>query len=142
MDHVATVRQARYRDLRPGVMPEPSPIEFALAAKQAGAHGITAHLREDRRHMQDRDLRELKSRVNLPLNLEMANTSEMVKFALALKPRYVCLVPENRQEVTTEGGLDVMRNQIALRRNIARLQEANILVSLFRDKAPSKRNTL
>lgn len=133
VDHVATVRQARYRDKVAGMTVEPDPILFALAAKKAGAHGITAHVREDRRHMQDEDVKRLKKEVALPLNLEMANTSEMVRFALNLKPHYVCLVPENRQEVTTEGGLEVVQYQISLKKNIVRLQKAGIYVSLFID---------
>ena len=132
VDHVATVREARYRGIKKGFV-EPYPLDFARAAKQAGAHGITAHLREDRRHMQVRDLKQLKEEVELPLNLEMANTEEMVKFALFLKPYYVCLVPENRREVTTEGGLNVIKNQASLCKTIAKLRKANIKVSLFID---------
>lgn len=132
VDHVATVRQARYRGVEKGFV-EPYPLEFALAAQQAGAHGITAHLREDRRHMQEKDIWQLKKEVDLPLNLEMANTPEMVKFALSLRPHYVCLVPENRREVTTEGGLDVIGKRVLLRKTIATLQKANIKVSLFID---------
>ncbi|MBX7157971.1 MAG: pyridoxine 5'-phosphate synthase [Verrucomicrobiae bacterium] len=133
VDHVATVRQARYREKVPGMIAEPDPVGFALEAQKAGAHGITAHLREDRRHMQEEDIRRLKREVALPLNLEMANTAEMVKFALALKPDAVCLVPENRQEVTTEGGLDVFGHRISLQKNIVRLRDVGAKVSLFID---------
>ncbi|MEZ5406280.1 MAG: pyridoxine 5'-phosphate synthase [Verrucomicrobiia bacterium] len=133
VDHVATVRQARYREKMASVITEPDPVGFALEAKKAGAHGITAHLREDRRHMQEEDIKRLKREVALPLNLEMANTVEMVKFALALKPNAVCLVPENRQEVTTEGGLDVVGHCISLQKNVARLRDVGVKVSLFID---------
>jgi len=105
IDHVATVRQARYRDLESG---EPDPVAAALLCEEAGAHGITAHLREDRRHIQDRDMSELRERIRTRLNFEMANTPEIVEIALATKPDIVCLVPESREEVTTEGGLDVV----------------------------------
>src|SRR5690349_12657959 len=107
IDHVATLRQARYVGRDRG---EPDPIEAALICEAAGAHGITAHLREDRRHIQDRDVWKLREVVKTRLNLEMANTPEMVNIALKLKPDIVCLVPERRQEVTTEGGLDVAAN--------------------------------
>ena len=103
IDHVATLREARYRGLQRG---EPDPVEAALACEAAGAHGITAHLREDRRHIQDRDVAELRRRIRTRLNLEMGNAPEIVDIALRIKPDIVCLVPERRQEVTTEGGLD------------------------------------
>jgi pyridoxine 5-phosphate synthase len=128
IDHVATVREARYRAMPAG---EPDPVEAALVCEQAGAHGITAHLREDRRHIQDRDVRELRRRISTRLNLEMANTSEMLQFALELKPDIVCLVPERRQELTTEGGLDAAEQLSALRPAIGRLKAAGIPVSLF-----------
>src|SRR3954469_17691488 len=104
IDHVATLREARYKDKERG---EPDPIEAALICEAAGAHGITAHLREDRRHMQDRDIMKLRESIKTRLNLEMANTPEMVANALRVKPNIVCIVPEKRQEVTTEGGLNV-----------------------------------
>src|SRR2546425_5947980 len=104
IDHVATVREARYRGRGRG---EPDPVAAALACEAAGAHGITAHLREDRRHIQDRDVLKLREVIRTRLNLEMANSPEIVEIALKLKPEIVCLVPEKRQEVTTEGGLDV-----------------------------------
>src|SRR5262245_62851227 len=108
IDHVATLREARYRGQSAG---EPDPIEAALICEAAGAHGITAHLREDRRHIQDRDVLELRRRIKTRLNLELANTPEIVSFALRLKPEVVCLVPERRLEVTTEGGLDAARSE-------------------------------
>ena len=103
IDHVATLREARYRGRGRG---EPDPVAAALACEAAGAHGITAHLREDRRHIQDRDVWKLREVIRTRLNLEMANAPEMVDIALKLKPDIVCVVPERRQEVTTEGGLD------------------------------------
>src|SRR3954451_18212399 len=107
IDHVATVREARYRGRGWG---EPDPVAAALACEAAGAHGVTAHLREDRRHIQDRDVWKLREVVKTRLNLEMANSPEIVTIALKLKPDIVCLVPERRQEVTTEGGLEVKAN--------------------------------
>src|SRR5258708_1723682 len=104
IDHVATLREARYRGQERG---EPDPIEAALICESAGAHGITAHLREDRRHIQDRDIAKLREVIRTRFNLEMANSPAIVKIALKLKPDIVCLVPERRTEVTTEGGLDV-----------------------------------
>lgn len=128
IDHVATVREARYRGLGRG---EPDPVAAALACEAAGAHGITAHLREDRRHMQDRDIWRLREVIKTRLNLEMANAEEIVTIALKLKPDIVCLVPERRQEVTTEGGLDVAANLPALTRTRQRMNDAGIEVSLF-----------
>src|SRR5690349_12668359 len=107
IDHIATVREARYRGLGHG---EPDPIAAAVLCEAAGAHGITAHLREDRRHIQDRDVWKLREVIKTRLNLEMANSPEIVDITLKLKPDIVCLVPERRQEVTTEGGLDVAAN--------------------------------
>src|SRR5213078_5310553 len=111
IDHVATVREARYRGCDQG---EPDPVAAALACEAAGAHGITAHLREDRRHIQDRDVWKLRQIIKTRLNLEMANSPEIVAIALKLKPDIICLVPERRQEVTTEGGLDVVASEKAL----------------------------
>src|SRR5215207_5890296 len=111
IDHVATLRQARYAGRDRG---EPDPIEAALICEAAGAHGITAHLREDRRHIQDRDVWRLRELIKTRLNLEMANAEEIIEIGLKLKPEIVCLVPERRQEVTTEGGLDVIANLTAL----------------------------
>jgi pyridoxine 5-phosphate synthase len=128
IDHVATVREARYRGRGRG---EPDPVAAALACEAAGAHGITAHLREDRRHIQDRDVWKLREVVKTRLNLEMANSEEIVGIALKLKPDIVCLVPERRQEVTTEGGLDVARSLKALTETRKRLNDSGIEVSLF-----------
>jgi pyridoxine 5-phosphate synthase len=126
IDHVATLRNARG-----GVVPDP--IEAALVAERHGADGITAHLREDRRHIRDADMLALKKRIATRLNMEMANTDEMVGIALSLKPYMVTLVPERRQELTTEGGLDVIGNLEAIRRSATKLQDAGIKMSLFID---------
>src|SRR5512139_2774339 len=128
IDHVATVREARYRGRGQG---EPDPVEAALACEAAGAHGITAHLREDRRHIQDRDVWTLRQVIKTRLNLEMANAPEIVGIALKLKPDIVCLVPERRQEVTTEGGLDVAGRLQALTDTRRRMNDRGIEVSLF-----------
>ena len=128
IDHVATVREARYRGRTDG---EPCPVAAALLCEAAGAHGITAHLREDRRHIQDRDVVALRKKISTRLNLEMANSEAIIRFALKLKPAIVCLVPERRQEVTTEGGLDVAGNLAALKRTVRRMNDAGIEVSLF-----------
>ncbi len=130
IDHVATIREARYRGQSTG---EPDPVAAALACEAAGAHGITAHLREDRRHILDRDVRRLRDSIRTRLNLEMANTPEIVAIALALKPDIVCLVPEKRQELTTEGGLDVLGHEAALKETCAKCADAGIEVSLFID---------
>jgi pyridoxine 5-phosphate synthase len=128
IDHVATLREARYKGREHG---EPDPIEAALICESAGAHGITAHLREDRRHIQDRDARKLRQVVKTRLNLEMANLPEIVSIALQVKPDIVCLVPERRQEVTTEGGLDVATHWLALAQTRQKMNDAAIEVSLF-----------
>lgn len=128
IDHVATLREARYRGRDTG---EPDPIEAALICESAGAHGITAHLREDRRHMLDRDIRTLRQVIKTRLNLEMANTPEILAIALEVKPNIVCLVPEKRTEVTTEGGLDVAGHWLALADTRKKLNDAGIEVSLF-----------
>jgi pyridoxine 5-phosphate synthase len=128
IDHVATLREARYRGLDHG---EPDPIEAALICESAGAHGITAHLREDRRHIQDRDIRQLRQVVKSRLNLEMADVPEIVEIALKIKPDIVCIVPERRTEVTTEGGLDAARHWASLAETRRRFQDAGIEVSLF-----------
>jgi pyridoxine 5-phosphate synthase len=125
---VATLREARYRGRGRG---EPDPVAAALACEAAGAHGITAHLREDRRHIQDRDVWKLREVIQTRLNLEMANVPEIVAIALKLKPNIICLVPERRQEVTTEGGLDVGGNLAALTDTRKSLNDAGIEVSLF-----------
>jgi pyridoxine 5-phosphate synthase len=126
IDHVATIRQARRAS-------EPDPIAAAVLAELAGADGITAHLREDRRHIQDRDVRLLRATVSTHLNLEMAATEEMVKIALEIQPNYVTLVPERREEITTEGGLDIAGQLERLKEVVDRLQSAHIPVSLFID---------
>lgn len=128
IDHVATVREARYRGRTSG---EPCPVEAALQAEAAGAHGITAHLREDRRHIQDRDVFALRRRIATRLNLEMANAPEIIRIALKLQPDIVCIVPERRQEVTTEGGLDVVGAEKSLTQATRKLRAAGIEVSLF-----------
>ncbi|MEN8774146.1 MAG: pyridoxine 5'-phosphate synthase [Akkermansiaceae bacterium] len=133
IDHVATLRQARYAMNPDAPILEPSILQAALEAKAGGADSITVHVREDRRHMQDDDARIVRSDVDLPLNLELANTPEMVKFACDLKPDFACLVPEKREEITTEGGLDVVANLESLKRTIPTLQNAGIQVSLFID---------
>ena len=126
IDHVATIRNAR------GGM-HPDPISAAILAQKAGADGITAHLREDRRHISDNDIMRLKKEINLPLNLEMAATDEMLEIALKTKPNAACIVPEKRAELTTEGGLDVIANEKRLVQIINKLKEANIRISLFID---------
>lgn len=124
VDHVATIRQARRTD-------EPDPVDAALLCERAGAHGITAHLREDRRHIQDDDIHRLAARVTTVLNLEMGCTGEMVGIALSLRPHQVTLVPERREEITTEGGLDVVGEAARLSPAIRRLRDAGIRTSLF-----------
>jgi pyridoxine 5-phosphate synthase len=128
IDHVATLREARYRGAPTG---EPDPVAAALQAEAAGALGITAHLREDRRHIQDRDVWALREKIKTRLNLEMANVPEIVGLALKLKPEIVCLVPERRLEVTTEGGLDVAGAERALTETRKKMNDAGIEVSLF-----------
>ncbi len=128
IDHVATLREARHRGRPQG---EPDPVEAALVCEGAGAHGITAHLREDRRHIQDRDVVSLRQRIRTRLNLEMAVVPEIVEFAVGLRPGVVCLVPERRQELTTEGGLDVAGNEAGISATCARMKAAGIEVSLF-----------
>jgi pyridoxine 5-phosphate synthase len=128
IDHVATIREARYRGRGFG---EPDPVAAALLCEAAGAHGITAHLREDRRHIQDRDVWALREKIKTRLNLEMANAPEIVAIALKLKPDIVCIVPERRQEVTTEGGLDVVAAEKPLTETRKKMNDAGIEVSLF-----------
>jgi pyridoxine 5-phosphate synthase len=131
IDHVATLRQAR------GVS-YPNPLAAAQAAEAGGADGITVHLREDRRHIQDADVTGLRAALRVPLNLEMAATPEMVAIALRIRPADVCLVPERRAEVTTEGGLDVVGQRPALSDVVARLRDGGIQVSLFIDPEPAQ----
>lgn len=124
IDHVATIRNAR------GGM-HPNPVDAAILAQKSGADGITVHLREDRRHIRDEDLTALKQEITLPINLEMAATEEMLAIALKTKPNAVCIVPEKRREITTEGGLDVIKYSKKLTKMIKKLHEENIRVSLF-----------
>ena len=142
IDHVATLRQTRYRSARypagnprevSGAVPEPDPLWAAIEVELAGAHGVTVHLREDRRHIQDRDVRLIRQAIHTRLNLEMADVPEIVAFAEEVRPDEVCLVPEKRQEVTTEGGLNVAGASKSLARTVARLKKAGIAVSLFVD---------
>ncbi len=132
IDHVATVRQARYRDFGHDDG-EPDPVRAAHEAELGGADGITVHLREDRRHVQDRDVELLRRLVKVKLNLEMAATDEMVSIACALRPHTAMLVPEGRHEVTTEGGLDVAGQGARLRAVVSRLKDAGLIVSAFID---------
>lgn len=131
VDHVATLRQARRTNY-------PDPLYAALVAEQSGADSITIHLREDRRHIQDRDVRMCKDALQTRLNLEMAATQEMLKIALDVRPSDCCLVPERREEVTTEGGLDVVGQESSLKAICDRLAEAGIRVSLFIDPDPAQ----
>jgi pyridoxine 5-phosphate synthase len=124
VDHVATLRNARTGR-------NPDPVRAALVAIEAGADGITAHLREDRRHIRDQDMARLKAEISKPLNFEMAATEDMLRIALATKPHAVCLVPERREELTTEGGLDAVGQHNALAPFISRLSDAGVRVSLF-----------
>lgn len=133
IDHVATLRQARGTRY-------PDPVQAALEAEQAGADGITIHPREDRRHIQDRDVLLLKEVLATRMNLEMAVTDAMIEFALKVRPEHVCLVPEKREELTTEGGLDVVGQEQRVREACQRLGEAGIQVSLFIDAEPEQIN--
>jgi len=126
VDHVATVRQARGIDV-------PDPVEAAILAESAGADGITVHLREDRRHIQEHDVKLLRQRAKTKVNLEMAVTPAMVKFAANLRPDDACFVPEKRQELTTEGGLDVLAHKNKVKSAVARLQDLGVHVALFID---------
>jgi pyridoxine 5-phosphate synthase len=130
IDHVATIRQARYRLEKQA---EPDVLFCANEAILGGADSITAHLREDRRHIQDHDIVTLKENLNVPLNLEMANVQEIVDFAIEIKPKFICLVPEKRIELTTEGGINAVLNEGDLTKTIRKLKDAGIMVSLFVD---------
>jgi pyridoxine 5-phosphate synthase len=133
IDHVASLRQARYATMPESKNTEPDPIAAAAICQRAGASGIVAHLRSDRRHMQDRDIQRLRENIMTKLNLEMGNTPEILDVALRIVPDEVCLVPERREEVTTEGGLDVVASRKELEPTIKRLHIAGIRVSLFVD---------
>jgi pyridoxine 5-phosphate synthase len=140
IDHCATVREARYRQaarLR-GEIVEPDPLAFALAAERAGADGITVHPREDERHIRRGDVEILRECLQVPLNMEMAATEAMIEFALKVRPANVCVVPEKREEVTTEGGLDVVSNRSRVAEVIDALSGAGIAVSLFIDPDPAQ----
>lgn len=133
IDHVATLRQARYRETPDSLNAEPDPVAAALIAEKAGAVGITAHLREDRRHIQDRDIFLLREKITTKLNLEMGISEDILRIAFQIRPEDVCLVPENRREVTTEGGLDCVAHDNTLRSAIGRLHDVGARVSLFID---------
>src|SRR6266542_2836561 len=133
VDHIATLRQARYATTPDSKNAEPDPVMAARLCERAGASSITAHLRSDRRHMEDRDLERLRANIMTKLNLEMGNTPELIDFALRLQPDEVCFVPEKRQEVTTEGGLDLVRHERELGPTMKRLHAAGIRVRLFID---------
>ena len=133
VDHIATLRQVRYATMPDSKNAEPDPVLAAALCERAGATGIVVHLRGDRRHIQDRDVERLRQNIMTKLNLEMGNTPEIVDVALRIVPDEVCLVPEKREEITTEGGLDVIANRKELEPTIRRLQTAGIRVSLFVD---------
>lgn len=133
VDHVATLRQARYKAAGEGIIPEPDPVKAAIMCENAGCHSIVCHLREDRRHINDRDLEILRRIVKTKLNLEMSISKEIVKIAKKIKPDQATLVPEKRQEVTTEGGLNVARSPSKIKKVVKELQAAGITVSLFID---------
>jgi len=124
IDHVATVRNARGENY-------PSPLRTAILAEKCGAQSVTIHLREDRRHINDLDLKEIKSKLKIPLNLEIAATKEMLNIAIKHKPNFVCIVPEKRKEITTEGGLNLHKNKTLLKKIIKKLKKNNSRVSLF-----------
>ena len=138
IDHVATLRQARYATMLEAHNTEPSVLDAARAAMAGGADSITLHVREDRRHMQDADARAVRAEIPLPLNLEMGATASMLEFALSLKPDFVCLVPERREEITTEGGLDVAGKMEELRPIVTALQANGSKVSMFIDPEPAQ----
>ncbi|MBR1982237.1 MAG: pyridoxine 5'-phosphate synthase [Akkermansia sp.] len=138
IDHVATLRQARYATMLDSHNVEPDIVAAARAAQAGGADSITLHVREDRRHMQDADAFAVRREVNLPLNLEMGATPAMLEFALRLKPDFVCLVPERREEITTEGGLDVAGHLEELRPLVAALLANGSKVSMFIDPEPEQ----
>ena len=133
IDHVATLRQARYATMLEHPKAEPDVLEAARVCEVAGADSITVHLRADRRHIQDADVRALRGSVGAKLNLEMGNTAEILAIALEVVPDFICLVPENREEITTEGGLDAAGQVGELKETIAKLQGAGVAVSLFID---------
>jgi pyridoxine 5-phosphate synthase len=131
IDHIATVRQARYPGMLDAHNCEPDVLEAAAICARAGAHGITVHLRADRRHIQDPDVTRLRAMEGVRLNLEMGNTQEILNIALQIVPHEVCLVPETRQEITTEGGLAVVGHEKSLGTTVSRLRDAGVRVSMF-----------
>ena len=133
IDHIATLRQARYRTMLGAHNVEPSILQAALEAEAAGAHSITVHLRADRRHIVDEDVFLLRREIGTMMNLEMGNTPEILGIALKVRPHFVCMVPENREEVTTEGGLDVVGQKAALRASVTQLEQNGTRVSMFID---------
>lgn len=138
IDHVTTLRQARYRTMLDSPNAEPSALQAALEAEAAGAHSITVHLRADRRHIQDADVWLLRKSIGTKLNLEMGNTPEILAIALEVKPAFVCMVPESREEITTEGGLDVRGHFKALKSTVAALEANGTRVSMFIDPEPDQ----
>jgi len=135
IDHSATLRQARYKGVAETstVIVEPNPLEIAMLAERGGADSITAHLREDRRHILDADIAALRKNISTKLNMEMACTPQITEFALQILPDYVCLVPENRLEITTEGGLDVLKNRDKIAHTVAALSKNGVICSIFID---------
>jgi pyridoxine 5-phosphate synthase len=133
IDHVTTLRQARYRTMLDSPNTEPSALQAALESEAAGAHSITVHLRADRRHIQDADVYLLRKSIGTKMNLEMGNTPEILTIALDVKPHFVCMVPESREEITTEGGLDVRGHFAALKTTVAALEANGTRVSMFID---------
>jgi pyridoxine 5-phosphate synthase len=133
IDHVATLRQARYALQPDSPNAEPSPVDVVADAKAGGAASITIHVRVDRRHMQDADALAVKEQCDIPINLEMGNTQEMLELAMQVQPEFVCLVPETREEVTTEGGLDVAGLFDSLKPTVEKLQAVGIKISMFID---------
>lgn len=131
IDHVATLRQARYKTAKAGVIPEPDPVKAAVMCENAGCHSIVCHLREDRRHINDRDLEVLRRIVKTRLNLEMSVSKKIIKIARRIKPNQATLVPEKRWEITTEGGLDAAKNLKRIKKAVKELHAAGIAVSLF-----------
>jgi pyridoxine 5-phosphate synthase len=138
VDHIGTLRQARYATMPDSKNAEPDPVVAASICERAGASSITVHLRADRRHIQRRDVERLRANIMTKLNLEMSNTPEIIDFALRLQPDEVCLVPEKREEITTEGGLDLVRHERELAPTIKRLQAVGIRVSLFINPEPEQ----
>jgi pyridoxine 5-phosphate synthase len=138
IDHVATLRQARYARMPGAHNEEPCLLTAARECEAAGAHSITIHLREDRRHIQDADVHLLRRELKVPMNLELGNAAEIVAIACAVRPDYACLVPENRQEITTEGGLDIITHRAAIAETTRRLQAGGTKVSHFIDPDPAQ----